>query len=66
MYKIERGLATEPSSNMEERFPYLEYVYPGLSEIKKVEGVRLLKSHLPYNLLPDDIRLHKAKVYMSH
>ena len=48
--------------NMEQRFPYIEYEYPGLSEIRKMRSPRLLKSHLPYNCLPDGIEAGYGKV----
>lgn len=52
--------------NMEERFPYIEYVYPGLKEITKKPSPRLLKSHLPYHHLPREILDGKGKVGLSH
>ena len=44
------------------RFPYLEYVYPGVKEISKKMGGRLIKSHLPLSLLPEGVMDRKAKV----
>jgi len=40
---------------METRCPFLEYPYPGLSSIEKMESPRLLKTHLPYDYLPEDV-----------
>jgi len=48
--------------NMEQRFPYIEYEYPGLKEIAKLRSPRLMKSHLPYNCLPVDVEDGCGKV----
>jgi len=48
--------------NMEQRFPYIEYEYPGLSEIRKLRSPRLIKSHLPYSCLPADVEAGYGKV----
>jgi len=48
--------------NMEQRFPYIEYEYPGLKEIAKFKSPRLMKSHLPYNCLPADVEDGCGKV----
>jgi len=48
--------------NIEQRFPYIEYEYPGLREIGKLKSPRLIKSHLPYNCLPVDIEVGCGKV----
>ncbi len=50
------------ASNIEDRFPYLEFIYPGIREISKKEGGRLIKSHLPLCLMPPGVRQGKAKV----
>ncbi|OWF55574.1 sulfotransferase 4A1-like [Mizuhopecten yessoensis] len=47
---------------LEERFPYFEYMYPGIKSIKKMDSPRLIKSHLPFSLLPKSVREGKAKV----
>ena len=63
-------LLTNPNSendeqNMEWKFPYLEHVYPGFSEIEKRFGSpRLIKTHLPKELLPDQV--DNAKVIFIH
>ena len=42
---------------MEWRFPYLEHLWPGLNEIQKRFGQqRLIKTHLPLHLLPQEIQ----------
>ena len=50
------------SVKVEDRFPFLEYVYPGIKEIAKIPPPRLLKTHLPYHLLPPSI-VNGVKVY---
>jgi len=46
------SVGNDDGLNMEQRFPYIEYEYPGLSEIRKRRSPRLIKSHLPYHCLP--------------
>jgi hypothetical protein len=53
------------SANIEQRFPYIEYVYPGLKELSQQEGRRLMKSHLPYHHLPREIIDGKSKVIVT-
>jgi hypothetical protein len=48
--------------NIEERFPYLEYIYPGVREIQRQPSPRLIKTHLPFHLLPSDVHSGKGKV----
>ncbi|XP_069128449.1 sulfotransferase 4A1-like [Argopecten irradians] len=50
------------TKTLEERFPYFEYVYPGIKSIEKTDSPRLIKSHLPLNLLPKSVREGKGKV----
>jgi len=58
-----KGLNAESDGlNMEQRFPYIEYEYPGLSEIGKMRSPRLIKSHLPYNCLPVGVKAGRGKV----
>ena len=52
---------------MEWRFPYLEHIWPGLDEIerrlsKDENGRRLIKTHLPLHLLPEEISSKGSKV----
>eukprot|EP00096_Caligus_rogercresseyi_P015078 TRINITY_DN7534_c0_g1_i1.p1 TRINITY_DN7534_c0_g1~~TRINITY_DN7534_c0_g1_i1.p1 ORF type:complete len:299 (-),score=59.72 TRINITY_DN7534_c0_g1_i1:138-1034(-) len=47
---------------MENKFPYLEYVYPGLKEIEQRPSPRLIKTHLPLHLLPEDVSKGHGKV----
>ena len=53
------SLSNEP---MEVRFPYLEFVYPGLEDISKRKGVRLIKTHLPIHLLPNKVFKNGSKI----
>jgi hypothetical protein len=47
---------------MEWRFPYLEHIYPGLKEINSRPGQRLIKTHLPVELLPSQVAENGSKV----
>jgi len=63
IWLIANGVHTENDGlNMEQRFPYIEYEYPGLKEIAKRKSPRLLKSHLPYSCLPEGIEGGHGKV----
>ncbi|XP_033741699.1 sulfotransferase 4A1-like [Pecten maximus] len=50
------------TKTLEERFPYFEYMYPGIKSIEKMESPRLIKSHLPHSLLPKSVREGKGKI----
>lgn len=39
-----------------------EYPYPGLAAIKKSEGPRMIKTHLPFSLLPKSVSENGTKV----
>ena len=62
VYLIQNDLDFKKASEsvLENRFPFLEYPYPGIKSIEKETGPRLLKTHFPYNYLPRDIS--QAKV----
>ena len=47
---------------MDTKFPYLEFPYPGISDIEKRKGRRFIKTHLPCHLLPESINQSKVKV----
>lgn len=47
---------------LDEKFPFLEFFYPGLDEIAKKPSPRLIKTHLPYGCLPKDMRQGIGKV----
>lgn len=50
------------SKLLDSRFPYLEFMTPGIKEIEKMPSPRLLKSHLPYSLLPKSVHENKPKI----
>lgn len=62
VYLINNDLNFEEAKKqvLETRFPYLEYPLPGLSTIEKTSSPRLIKTHLPFELLPSSA--DKAKV----
>lgn len=64
VYLIATDLNFEAATakNIEERFPYLEFIWPGLSTIEKMQSPRFIKTHLPFSLLPSDILEKKPKI----
>ncbi len=46
---------------IEERSPFFEYPSPGLKAINKMPSPRIIKTHMPLELLPDDVE-KKSKV----
>lgn len=64
IYLVQTGLDFEGagSAPLDDRFPYLEFLYPGYEAIAKYPSPRLIKSHLPFHLLPADIHVKKPKV----
>lgn len=64
VYLIQTGLDFEGAQKqvLETRFPYLEHPYPGLATIKKIEGQRFIKTHLPFHLLPQSAIKNRTKV----
>ncbi|GIY12021.1 sulfotransferase 1C4 [Caerostris darwini] len=63
IYCIMNGIDESLSKSLEDRFPYLEFIYPGLASIEKMEGQRLIKTHLPYSLLPEDVLKSNVKMF---
>lgn len=61
IYCIMRG-SDNSSRSIEDRFPYLEFMYPGISSIEKITDQRFIKTHLPYSLLPEDIHKKNPKI----
>ncbi|KAL4233403.1 sulfotransferase [Mactra antiquata] len=49
-------------SFLDNRFPYLEFMTPGVKEIEKMQKPRFIKSHLPYSLLPTSVHEKKPKI----
>ena len=51
------------SETMELRVPYLENgYYPGIKDIEKRKGRRLIKTHLPSHILPSSAIKNKTKI----
>uniref|UniRef100_T1KCI0 Sulfotransferase domain-containing protein n=1 Tax=Tetranychus urticae TaxID=32264 RepID=T1KCI0_TETUR len=46
-YNFDKALLT----NLEDRFPFLEWILPGISAINKKQSPRLVKTHLPLSIL---------------
>ncbi|XP_046549124.1 sulfotransferase 1C2A-like [Haliotis rubra] len=54
------------SKILEERFPYLEFVNPGLKAISSMESPRFIKTHLPPSLLPREVLSKNPKlIYLA-
>ena len=49
-------------ANIEEVFPFLEYLFPGLDDIRRRPTSHLIKTHLPYGILPSDVTRGNGKV----
>uniref|UniRef100_A0A131XEK4 Putative sulfotransferase n=1 Tax=Hyalomma excavatum TaxID=257692 RepID=A0A131XEK4_9ACAR len=64
VYLIVTGLdfRSAAARNMEQRFPFLEYFYPGVSTIENSPDTRMIKTHLPYSLLPESIHTENPKI----
>lgn len=52
------------ASVLENRFPYLEYQFPGWKSLTSLNcpTARCIKSHLPYSLLPQSIKDRNCKI----
>lgn len=53
---------TAADVNLDERFPYLEYPFPGIQLIAEMPSPRFIKSHLPFSLLPLQLEEKKPKI----
>lgn len=64
VYLIQNNLDFKAAGakNLEQRFPFLEYFYPGVSAIENSSSPRLIKTHLPYSLLPESVHLELPKI----
>ncbi|XP_045196251.2 sulfotransferase 1E1-like [Mercenaria mercenaria] len=64
IYLIQTNVNTQRAQSkfLDTRFPYLEFMTPGIKEIEKMPSPRLLKSHLPYSLLPRSVQDNKPKI----
>lgn len=52
--------AKASASNLEERVPYLEYVWPGPKAIARTPSPRVIKTHLPFYHLPLQVQMGGA------
>lgn len=50
------------AETIEVRFPYLEYMHPGIKAVAAAPSPRFVKTHLPFSLLPKDIDEKKPKI----
>lgn len=55
-------MATAKNKHLDNRWSYLEFVFPGVKDMAKMPPPRLIKSHLPYTLLPPSVHEKKPKV----
>ncbi|XP_059166322.1 sulfotransferase 1E1-like isoform X2 [Physella acuta] len=64
VYLVHNGVDTEKaaSGNIEERFPFFEWIYPGIKTLNNMASPRLLKTHLPLSMLPNDVKKKKPKI----
>lgn len=53
---------TAESLTLETRFPFLEFIYPGIKSINKLPSPRFIKTHLPLPLLPKSIQDEGCKL----
>lgn len=54
------------SKTLDERWPYLEFTHSALRPVKELASPRLIKTHLPYTLLPESVRVKKPKVVLLY
>ncbi|XP_054720276.1 sulfotransferase 1 family member D1-like [Uloborus diversus] len=50
------------TKGLDERFPYVEHARTDICYVKEMKSPRLLKTHLPYSLLPTDIHKKQCKI----
>jgi len=57
VYLLQTDLDFEKAGEkvLETRSPFLEYPYPGLDFVEKMESPRILKTHLPFGYLPENL-----------
>ncbi|KAF8781773.1 sulfotransferase 1E1-like [Argiope bruennichi] len=48
--------------SLDKRFPYIEHSKTNFNEVKNMNSPRLLKTHLPYSCLPEDILQKQCKM----
>ena len=68
VFLIETGVDVKAAAkaNIEQRFPYLEFIYPGVAEVAKQTSPRMIKTHLPWAMMPEQVKAGKAKVCLSN
>lgn len=52
------------SKSIEERSPFFEYPSPGLKIINKMESPRIIKTHMPIELLPESVETNSKVIYV--
>lgn len=64
VYLISTDLDFEKAraTKLDQRFPFLEFPFPGHKEIAKMDSPRFIKTHVPFSLLPRQIEEKKPKV----
>ncbi|KAK3793730.1 hypothetical protein RRG08_006551 [Elysia crispata] len=64
VYLLMNDLDTEKALklNIDIRFPYFEFVEPGLQAIAEMPSPRLIKSHLPFSILPNQMKNKRPKI----
>ncbi|KAL3882635.1 hypothetical protein ACJMK2_028959 [Sinanodonta woodiana] len=64
VYLIKSGLNFEAANSqiIDDRFPFLEFMYPGIQNVESMSSPRLIKTHLPLGLLPKEIHEKKPKI----
>ncbi|XP_035218190.1 sulfotransferase 1E1-like [Stegodyphus dumicola] len=50
------------TTDLHQRFPYIEHAKTNYNYVKNMESPRLLKTHLPFSLLPPDVHSKKCKM----
>ena len=51
------------AKTLEERSPFIEYPSPGIKHINKMNSPRVIKTHLPFEFLPQDVDKKSKIVY---
>ena len=64
VYLINSDLDFDGAKNthIDERCPFFEYPFPGKKAITALPSPRLIKTHLPITLLPNQVKEKKPKV----
>ncbi|XP_035828597.1 sulfotransferase family cytosolic 1B member 1 isoform X2 [Aplysia californica] len=64
VYLIDTNLDFEGAekNTMDDRFPFFEFPYPGKKAINDLPSPRRIKTHLPFPLLPNQMKEKKPKI----